>query len=133
LTNLVASGGVKVRQNQIVVTADQVEANFAGERGVPQMLATGNIQMCGAVEQGIAHGTGGSLRYDGVSGEAVLEGEPVVVLYNTAEPDPKKRLRPRMYKGPVLHYNLRDGKVGTQGKFSVISLSADFAVPQLCD
>lgn len=134
LTNLLATGGVNVRQGQIVMTARELRADFEGtERNFPRVVASGDVRICGGVDQGRGRGLGERLTYDGVTGEAVLEGEPEVVVFGVASPDPKKQRPPVLTKATQLRWNLRDETVRTRGEYSIVTLPADAEFPRECD
>ncbi|HSH16799.1 MAG TPA: LptA/OstA family protein, partial [Verrucomicrobiae bacterium] len=136
LTNLVASGGVKVRQQGIVLTARELTARFDGsERNIPQVEATGEVLLCGQVlKHGFGRGTGQRLNYDGETGVVFLDGNPELIQYPSEEVDPNKESRPRRFKAKQpIWWNLRDGTSGTKGTFEAGTLPADVEVPQDCD
>jgi lipopolysaccharide export system protein LptA len=134
LTNLLASGGVKVRQGAIVLTARELKADFDGtERNLPRVMASGEVRVCGGLDQGRGRGLGARLTYDGATGEAVLDGNPEVVVFAEGGPDPKKQRPPVLTRATQILWNLRDETVRTRGEYSIISLPADAAFPRDCD
>jgi len=134
LTNLLATGGVHVRQGLIVMTARELRADFDGtERNLPRVEATGDVRVCGGVEQGRGRGLGARLTYDGATGEAVLDGNPEVVIFATGGSDPKKQRPPVWTKADQLLWNLRDETVRTRGEYTIKTLGADANIPRDCD
>ncbi len=134
LTNLLATGGVKVRQGEIMLTAGELQADFDGtERNLPRVVASGDVRVCGGLEQGRGRGLGARLAYDGATGEAVLDGNPEVVVFAASGPDPKKQRPPVLTKATQILWNLRDETVRTRGEYSIITLSADAEFPRDCD
>jgi lipopolysaccharide export system protein LptA len=134
LTNLVASGGVKVRQQGIVLTARELTARFDGsERNLPQVEAWGDVQLCGRAEQGQGRGIGGVLRYNGATGEAVLEDQPELVIFGLPASGERKEPPPYLLKAAQIFWNLRDETFRGRAPFSIINLPADADIPRACE
>lgn len=134
LTNLVASGGVKVRQQGIVLTARELTARFDGsERNLPQVEARGGVQLCGKAEQGQGRGLGGVLRYDGATGEAVLEDQPELVVFGLPASGERQEPPPYLLKASQIFWNLRDETFRGKAPFSIINLPPDADIPRGCD
>ncbi len=134
LTNLVAEGSVKVRQGAITLTARELRADFDGtESNVPHVVASGEVRVCGGLEQGAGRGLGARLRYDGATGEAVLEGEPEMVVFESAPREGGKKRPPVLWKADQLIWNLKTERFRTAGEFSIVSLSADAEILRDCD
>lgn len=134
LTNLVAAGGVKIRQGTIVLTARQLTCRFDGvERNVPHVEATGDVRVCGRLEKGAGRGLGARLSYDAASGEAILDGEPEVVVFQAEVDDPKKARPPVLNKAAQIRWNLRAESFRLSSPFSIVTLAADAEIPRACD
>lgn len=134
LTNLVAAGGVKIRQGTIVLTARQLTCSFdGGERNIPHVEATGDVRVCGRLEKGVGRGLGARLTYDGESGEAILDGEPEVVVFQVGVDDPKKARPPVLNKAAQIRWNLRAESFRLSSPFSIVTLAADAEIPRACD
>lgn len=134
LTNLVASGHVKVHQGGIVLVSDEIRATFDGTpKNIPHVDARGNVQICGIVEGTAGRATGKTLSYDGDTGEATLDGDPEIIKFGEPDGPNKPAPPPYLIKAGQIVWNMRTGERTMRNGFSGVNLPADSNVNRNCD